>query len=77
MKEQSLARADNKPLTPKDLLEILRPLVGDPKTWEKIKDQPIKVFGDEEGNTYGDLYSVAVSKTGQITLWPGDIKIPV
>ena len=75
IKAQSLGRTDNKPLTLEDFLGILRPLVGDPKTWTQIKDKPVRMSCDEEGNGFGKLYAVDISKTGQVTLWPADTQI--
>jgi hypothetical protein len=63
-------RKDNKPLTGKDLLGILKRL---PK---HFLDKPVKVSGDEEGNTIGDLYTVEIDRSGVITLWPADMQVP-
>ena len=60
-------RADNKPMTMKDLLQVL----ADHKTTLKM-DAPVTMSSDEEGNDMLKLYGIEVQR-GKITLWPAHI----
>jgi hypothetical protein len=64
-------RNDHKPMTLNDLMGVLAQVkIKEAKTWEKMKDKPIRMSSDEEGNSFAHLWSVDIAKTGEITLWP-------
>lgn len=67
LRNKALSRSDNRPLSLKELLDILKELEADPKV---DMSKPVGMSSDEEGNDMMVLWSVEVSKIGAVTLWP-------
>lgn len=65
VKERAFAHPKNKALTLAHLRDILE------QTKDLPSDFPIFVSSDEEGNRYGKLWQVDVTKKG-LLLWPAD-----
>ena len=67
---KSFSRSDNKPLTLRDLDSVINQMNGDPAIERSLFDKPVVMSSDEEGNDMLHLWSVEVSKTGEVTLRP-------
>jgi len=67
LRGRALSRSDNRPLSLRDLIGVLKGMEGDSKM---AFDKPVVMSSDEEGNDMLCLWSIEVSKAGVVTLWP-------
>jgi hypothetical protein len=69
--DQNFSRKDNKPMTLYDLIGVVSLINRDPTIERSLFEKPVIVAS--EGNDMLNLWSIDVSKTGQVTLWPAHI----
>jgi hypothetical protein len=75
-KGNTYTKNDNTAFTVGELYDILLGVkLTKPNVWSKISKKPVKMSVDEEGNGYGKLFSVDISISNGILLWPADTEL--
>jgi hypothetical protein len=60
----SFARKDNKALSAQELIALFNTIPLN------LRDKPVTLYSDEEGNDKHHLWSVEISPKGEVSLWP-------